>query len=170
MKGRHEGVGATELQEGPQLRESRRRRHGQHVHGHGSCHRRGTPKMTATRDVVITVTNANDDGEVTLSSVQPKVGIDFHRHPLRPRRRREGCQVAVGTTISQIDRHAERTDGDHRRGRRHRRPSRTPIRQWLAALALTPTPGSIVSGRPPPTPTTMVPHPNSWKVSATMPW
>ena len=37
----------------------------------------GTPKMTATRDVVITVTNADDDGEVTLSSVQPKVGIDF---------------------------------------------------------------------------------------------
>ena len=37
----------------------------------------GTPKMTATRDVVITVTNANDDGTITLSSVQPKVGIDF---------------------------------------------------------------------------------------------
>ena len=33
--------------------------------------------MTATRDVVITVTNANDDGTITLSSVQPKVGIDF---------------------------------------------------------------------------------------------
>ena len=37
----------------------------------------GTPKMTDTRDVVITVTNANDDGTITLSSVQPKVGIDF---------------------------------------------------------------------------------------------
>ena len=37
----------------------------------------GTPKMTATRDVVITVTNADDMGTLTLSSVQPKVGIDF---------------------------------------------------------------------------------------------
>ena len=37
----------------------------------------GTPEMTATRDVVITVTNADDDGTITLSSVQPKVGIDF---------------------------------------------------------------------------------------------
>ena len=37
----------------------------------------GTPKLTATRDVVITVTNAEDAGEVVLSSVQPKVGFDF---------------------------------------------------------------------------------------------
>ena len=37
----------------------------------------GTPKMTATRDVVITVTNEDDMGTLTLSSVQPKVGIDF---------------------------------------------------------------------------------------------
>ena len=37
----------------------------------------GTPKLTATRDVVITVTNAEDQGEVALSSVQPKVGFDF---------------------------------------------------------------------------------------------
>ena len=34
-------------------------------------------KLTAMRDVVITVTNANDLGKITLSSVQPKVGIDF---------------------------------------------------------------------------------------------
>ena len=34
-------------------------------------------KLTAMRDVVITVDNANDDGTITLSSVQPKVGIPF---------------------------------------------------------------------------------------------
>ena len=34
-------------------------------------------KLTAMRDVVITVTNANDPGMITLSSVQPKVGIPF---------------------------------------------------------------------------------------------
>ena len=34
-------------------------------------------KMTATRDVVITVTNADDAGTITFSSVQPKVGIPF---------------------------------------------------------------------------------------------
>ena len=34
-------------------------------------------KMSATRNVMITVTNANDDGVVTLSSVRPKVGIPF---------------------------------------------------------------------------------------------
>ena len=37
----------------------------------------GTPKMTATRDVVITVTNADDEGEITFSSVQPRVRIPF---------------------------------------------------------------------------------------------
>ena len=37
----------------------------------------GTPKMTATRDVVITVTNADETGSVTFSSVQPKVGRHF---------------------------------------------------------------------------------------------
>ena len=37
----------------------------------------GTPKLTATRGVVITVTNEDDAGEVALSSVQPKVGFDF---------------------------------------------------------------------------------------------
>ena len=37
----------------------------------------GTPKMSATRDVMITVTNANDPGMIKLSSVQPKVGIPF---------------------------------------------------------------------------------------------
>ena len=37
----------------------------------------GTPEMTATRDVVITVTNTNEDGSVTFSSVQPKVGRPF---------------------------------------------------------------------------------------------
>ena len=31
-------------------------------------------RMTATRDVVITVTNVEEDGTVTLSSEQPKVG------------------------------------------------------------------------------------------------
>ena len=34
-------------------------------------------KLTATRDVVITVTNADDDGVITFSSEQPKVRIDF---------------------------------------------------------------------------------------------
>ena len=34
-------------------------------------------KLTATRDVVITVTNVNDLGTITFSSVQPKVGIPF---------------------------------------------------------------------------------------------
>ena len=34
-------------------------------------------KLTATRDVVITVINANEGGSVTFSSVQPKVGIPF---------------------------------------------------------------------------------------------
>ena len=34
-------------------------------------------KLTAMRDVVITVTNVNDPGMITLSSVQPKVGIAF---------------------------------------------------------------------------------------------
>ena len=37
----------------------------------------GVDKLTATRDVVITVTNVDDPGKVTLSSVQPKVGIDL---------------------------------------------------------------------------------------------
>ena len=37
----------------------------------------GVDKLTATRDVVITVTNTGDDGTVTLSSVQPKVGVDL---------------------------------------------------------------------------------------------
>ena len=34
-------------------------------------------KMSATRNVMITVTNADDEGMVTLSSVRPKVGIPF---------------------------------------------------------------------------------------------
>ena len=34
-------------------------------------------KLTAMRDVVITVKNANDDGKITFSSEQPKVRIDF---------------------------------------------------------------------------------------------
>ena len=34
-------------------------------------------KMSATRDVMITVTNDNEDGEITFSSVQPKVGRPF---------------------------------------------------------------------------------------------
>ena len=34
-------------------------------------------KLTAMRDVVITVENVNDDGKITFSSVQPKVGIPF---------------------------------------------------------------------------------------------
>ena len=34
-------------------------------------------KMSATRDVMITVTNADEDGSVTFSSVQPKVGRPF---------------------------------------------------------------------------------------------
>ena len=34
-------------------------------------------KLTATRDVVITVTNADDPGKITFSSEQPKVRIDF---------------------------------------------------------------------------------------------
>ena len=34
-------------------------------------------KLTATRDVVITVTNADDNGVITFSSEQPKVRIDF---------------------------------------------------------------------------------------------
>ena len=36
-----------------------------------------TKKLTAMRDVVITVKNVNDDGKITFSSVQPKVGIPF---------------------------------------------------------------------------------------------
>ena len=34
-------------------------------------------KLTATRDVVITVIDADEDGTITFSSVQPKVGIPF---------------------------------------------------------------------------------------------
>ena len=34
-------------------------------------------KMSATRDVMITVTNADEAGSVTFSSVQPKVGRPF---------------------------------------------------------------------------------------------
>ena len=34
-------------------------------------------KLTATRDVVITVTNDDDPGKITFSSEQPKVRIDF---------------------------------------------------------------------------------------------
>ena len=34
-------------------------------------------KLTAMRDVVITVKNVNDEGKITFSSVQPKVGIPF---------------------------------------------------------------------------------------------
>ena len=37
----------------------------------------GVDKLTATRDVVITVLNMDDMGTITLSSVQPKVGIDL---------------------------------------------------------------------------------------------
>ena len=36
-----------------------------------------SPRLTATWDVVITITNADDDGMITLSSVQPKVRIPF---------------------------------------------------------------------------------------------
>ena len=36
-----------------------------------------SPRLTATRDVVITITNADDAGVITLSSVQPKVRIPF---------------------------------------------------------------------------------------------
>ena len=36
-----------------------------------------SPRLTATRDVVITITNADDGGVITLSSVQPKVRIPF---------------------------------------------------------------------------------------------
>ena len=32
-------------------------------------------RMTATRDVVITVKNVEEDGTVTLSAQQPKVGV-----------------------------------------------------------------------------------------------
>ena len=32
-------------------------------------------RMTATRDVAITITNVDEDGTVTLSSEHPKVGI-----------------------------------------------------------------------------------------------
>ena len=37
----------------------------------------GKNKLTATRDVVIQVTNADEDGSVTYSSVQPLVGVPF---------------------------------------------------------------------------------------------
>ena len=37
----------------------------------------GVGKLTAMRDVAINVTNANDDGEITLSSQQPKIGTPF---------------------------------------------------------------------------------------------
>ena len=37
----------------------------------------GVDKLTATRDVVITVSNVDDMGTITLSSVQPKVGVDL---------------------------------------------------------------------------------------------
>ena len=45
--------------------------------GMNTDRRLGVGKLTAMRDVAITVTNANDDGEITLSSEQPKVGVDF---------------------------------------------------------------------------------------------
>ena len=34
-------------------------------------------KLTGTRAMVVTVTDVEEDGEVTLSAVQPKVGIDL---------------------------------------------------------------------------------------------
>ena len=37
----------------------------------------GTPKMSATRDVMVTVINADDVGKITFSSVQPRVRIPF---------------------------------------------------------------------------------------------
>ena len=37
----------------------------------------GKNKMTAERDVVITVTNVEEDGTVTLLSVQPKIGVEL---------------------------------------------------------------------------------------------
>ena len=45
--------------------------------GTSTDRRIGVDKLTATRDVVITVMNADDMGTITLSSVQPKVGIDL---------------------------------------------------------------------------------------------
>ena len=36
-----------------------------------------SPRLTAARDVVITITNADDGGVITLSSVQPKARIPF---------------------------------------------------------------------------------------------
>ena len=52
-------------------------------------------KMSATRDVMITVTNADEAGTVTFSSVQPKVGRPFTAIPNRPRRRDDGREVGV---------------------------------------------------------------------------
>ena len=37
----------------------------------------GKNKLTATRDVVIEVTNVDEHGSVTYSSVQPLIGVPF---------------------------------------------------------------------------------------------
>ena len=59
----------------------------------------GTPKMTAMRDVVITVTNADEDrlGNLLLSPAQGRTAL--HRIPLRPRRRDDGREVGVDENI-----------------------------------------------------------------------
>ena len=51
---------------------------------------------TASATVTITVTNVNEDGAVTLSSVQPREGRRAHRQPVRPRRNSFQCLLAVG--------------------------------------------------------------------------
>ena len=45
----HQQCRLAQLQEGPQLRESRRRRHGQQVHGHGGRYRREEADRNARR-------------------------------------------------------------------------------------------------------------------------
>ena len=52
--------------------------------------------LTATRDVVVTVADVEEPGTVTLSSVQPKIGVPLTASVKDPRRRREGHHLAVG--------------------------------------------------------------------------
>ena len=50
---------------------------------------------TDTRDVAVTVTNEEEDGEVTVKNLVPEVGIPIEAAAVRSRRRRKGHKLEV---------------------------------------------------------------------------
>ena len=105
-------------------------------------------KMSATRDVMITVTNANEDGSVTFSSVQPKVGRPFTATLNDP----DGMTTGVTwqwwrTTNASLDTAPDFLDADPQTGNRDGwekiadaksdtyKPVSGDVDRWLIAMA-----------------------------------